>query len=161
MAEDAKRTSTPLWIRLLLIASLAINLAVAGMVIGAISSGGGPGQARDAVREARSTPFIRALDPEDRRGLARDMIRQRDDYRESRDALRARFDALLAALRAEELDQAELQNLLEEQRKALQARNAIGEKVIVERVAQMTLDERRAYADRLEAEVKRRPPPKR
>lgn len=163
MAEDIDRkdrAGAPLWMRLLLIASLGLNLAVAGMVIGAVSSGGGPGQARDAVREARNTPFIRALDPDDRRGLAREMIKDREALRESRETLRARFDALLVALRAETFDVEVVEGLLEDQRSAAQARNQVGENAILRLIAEMSLEDRRAYADRLEETVKRRPPPR-
>lgn len=154
--ETARRTKSPLWMRILLIGSLSINLLVVGMVIGTIASGGGPGQGRDAAREAGGSPFVRALAPNDRRGLMRDMIAERRTLRDSRETLRTRFDALLTALRAETFDADAVAQLLEDQRAATLARNKIGETAILARVASMTLQERRAYADRLEAEIRPR-----
>ena len=157
MAEAETNAKSPTWMRVLLVASLAVNLLIVGMVVGTVASGGGPGQGRDALREAGGSPFIRALAPHDRRGVMRGMVSERRALRESRETLRARFDALLVALRAETFDAAAVEQLLEDQRRALQARNKVGEQAILDRVAAMSLEERRAYADRLEAEVRPRP----
>lgn len=159
MAEADTNTpvKSPTWMRVVLVASLAVNLLIVGMIVGTVASGGGPGQGRDALREASGSPFVRALDPKDRRGVMRGMVSERRALRESRETLRARFDALLVALRAETFDAAAVEQLLEDQRRAVQARNKVGEKVILNRVSAMSVEERRAYADRLEAEIRPRP----
>ena len=102
MAEAETKAKRPTWMRVLLVASLAVNLLIVGMVVGTVASGGGPGQGRDALREAGGSPFIRALDPQDRRGVMRGMVSERRALRVRRETLRARFDALLVALRAGE-----------------------------------------------------------
>ncbi|MEL7026011.1 MAG: periplasmic heavy metal sensor [Pseudomonadota bacterium] len=147
-------TRSPGWMRLVLIVSLAVNLLIVGMVGGAVLSGGGPGGGRDAARDTRGSPFIRALEPDERRQVMRDMVRGSRELRESRETLRVRFDALLVAIRAEDFDKAEVETLLQQQREISQKRNQLGELAILERVSKMSLEERRAYADRLEAAVK-------
>lgn len=146
---------TPLWMRLVLVASLAFNLLVIGMVGGAVLSGGGPGAAREAARDFGGMPFARALGPEDRRALMRDLGRERGALRESRDALRQRFVSLLAVLRADDFDRDALDAIVADQRAAGEARQRLGERLVLDRIAAMSPEARRAYADRLEADVRR------
>lgn len=81
---DAQTTvKSPTWMRIALVASLAVNLLIVGMVVGTVASGGGPGQGRDAVRDAGGSPFVRALEPKDRRGVLRGMVSERRALRES------------------------------------------------------------------------------
>jgi len=153
------RSGSPLWMRGLLVVSLAVNLLVFGMIGGAVLSGGGPGAAREAVRDLDGTPFVRALSPQDRRALLRELRGEREVLRDSRAALRDRFENLLAALRADDFDAASLERILAGQREAATARQLLGERLVLGRITEMSTEERRAYADRLEAEV-RRPRPR-
>ncbi|MDJ1007924.1 MAG: periplasmic heavy metal sensor [Paracoccaceae bacterium] len=146
---------SPLWMRLLLLGSLGLNLLVAGMIGGALLSGAGPGAARDAARDIGVTPFVRALPSEDRRALLRELFRERDGLRDRRRDMRESFAQLLAALRAEELDRAALERIVADQRAAGEARQRLGERLVLDRIEEMTVTERRAYADRLEADVRR------
>ncbi len=155
MADQIEQQNSGRWVRWALIVSLAVNLLVIGMVGGAVLSGGGPGDGDRAARENRGSPFVRALEPGDRRAVMRGMIKERRQLRESREVLKARFDALLTALRAEEFDVDAARALVEQQRKATQDRVIVGETVVLTRIAEMSLEDRRAYADRLEAEVRR------
>lgn len=157
MAETnpAPPPGSPFWIRALLVVSLALNLLVIGMIGGAVLSGGGPGVPREAARELAGTPFVRALPPQDRRAFVRELRGQRDNLRESRAELLARFESLLATLRAEDLDVVALERILGEQREAAAAHQRLGERLVLEQLEEMTIDERRAYADRLEVDVRR------
>ncbi len=159
MAEQSvpAKQGCPGWVRGLLVASLALNLLIVGAVIGAVVSGGGPGHGRDVARETRGTPFVRALSPDDRRKVVRGMVAERRSLREGRDDLRDGFEGLLQALRADSFDEDAIRGSLERQRQAMRKGNEVGEKVLVARLAEMTAEERRAYADRLEAQIRRRP----
>ena len=148
---------TPLWLRLVLVASLALNLLVVGVVGGAVVSRGGPGE---HTRGAGGNPFIAALPRDERRAVFGEMRRESGPGRRSHAELRARFDALLAEIRAEEFDAGAVAALLEEQRSAGSARQEAGERVLIARLTQMTQAERMAYADRLEDTLKRRGPPR-
>lgn len=153
-------TETPVkrrrWLYPVLFLSLALNLLIVGMVVGWMASPHGPrgsnfGGARGLVGE----PFLRALPDDQRRALIRDMAREAPRIRESRDSLRTRFNAFLEALRADPYDTDRVAALLRDQRDAALRRNEMGEQLLLERLAAMTPDQRRAYADALETSLKR------
>lgn len=145
------------WQMPLLILSLGVNLMVAGIVAGAWLSPDGPRKRGDdhrAVRGVLGEPFFRALPEDQRREMAREVLGDRERYREGREALRARFENFLAALRAESFDRAELERLLDEQRQAAVSRQDFGETLLLDRLEAMTQSERAAYADALEDRLK-------
>src|SRR6056297_1168972 len=86
---DTAKPRTPLWLRLTLLGSLALNLLVIGAVAGAFVFGG---PEHRALRD-RGDPvpvFIRALDPTDRRALRQDLLENlRDRARDGRGATRS------------------------------------------------------------------------
>jgi uncharacterized membrane protein len=101
------------------------------------------------------TPFIRALEPEDRRALAQEMRRDGARLRENRSALRARFEALLTALNADPFDPDAVRSILREQRDIALKRQNIGEALLVDQLAKLSREERAAYADRLARDLHR------
>jgi len=143
----------------LLVASLALNLLIVGAFVGAaLRHDRDDGRERSEVsREMGRTPFIAALDPEDRREIGRRLMRDAGPLRENRAELRERFDRLLAALRADDFDRDTVEALLAEQREAGAQRLEIGEGAILDRLEEMSPDARRAYADRLDRSLRRRP----
>jgi uncharacterized membrane protein len=149
------RTAT--WVKVVLVLSLGLNLAVLGVIAGAWLSPDGPRQTRidTAARDLGATPFVRALDPEDRRALFQAMRREAEPLRQNRDELRLRFEALLGALRADPFDPSEVQSLLALQRGAATERQMIGERLLVDQLAAMSPEARDAFADRLEDALRR------
>lgn len=147
----------PIWLRVVFVASLGLNLLVLGLVGGAILFGDGP---REKAREAGVNPFILALPPDERRQLIRDVRRAAEPGRRSHAELRQRFDALLTEIRAERFDAGAVAALLEEQRSAGSARQTDGERALIARLSQMSQADRAAYADRLEAALKRHRSPR-
>lgn len=146
------------WVLPVLFASLAINLLVLGMIGGAMLSPEGPRQRGDGERSLRGVigePFVRALPSGERQALVRDAMENRDRVRESRESLRQRFDAFLAALRADPFDPAEVTRLMGEQRQAAVRRQELGEELLLRRLEAMSAEERAAYADALEEGLKR------
>jgi uncharacterized membrane protein len=138
------------WLMPAFLVSLALNLLVAGMVVGWMGNKRGPDNPDDRRAGALvGTPFVRALPPDDRRALARELQSNRTALRDNREALRARFDTLLAALRADPFDPEAVRQVLADQRNTASARQDIGEELLIARLAAMTPDARRAYADRL------------
>lgn len=157
MAEsdlDRTRVGTPLWVRIVLGVSLALNVLVAGVVLGA-ALGGGPG---DRVRgDPGAMPFVRALAPEERRALLREMRREGGErLPAARRETRERVGALLAALRAETMDRGAVEALLNAQTAEGAARQALGQKVLLDHLERLGPEARRAYADRLEDALKAR-----
>lgn len=145
------------WIMSVLLLSLATNLLIVGVVVGAMLSPDGPRRTdgdQRAVRGLIGEPFVRALPTDMRRALIRDVVQNRSQFRESRESLRQRFEAFLAALRAETFDVEEATRLLGEQRNAAIRRQELGEQLLLNRLTEMTFEERAAYADALEDALK-------
>lgn len=144
------------WLKLALVVSVALNLGVAGLVLGARL---GDGPRRDMPRDLSFGPFSEALSDKDRRALRRDLMGRLGEFRTSREAARAEFAGLLAALRAEPFDPEGLKTALA----AIETRNAerleLGRSLIEKRLVEMTPEERLAFADRLERGIQRRPKP--
>ncbi|MDH3262384.1 MAG: periplasmic heavy metal sensor [Paracoccaceae bacterium] len=147
--ETPVRRGAPLWMRLLLFASLALNLLVVGIVVGAIASRRAP----DSVappRDPASALYFRALPGDHRDAFEAGLRRDRERFGIDREALNAEVAATLQVLRADPFEPAALAERIALQRRGLADRTAAGDRLLVERVAAMTPEEREAYADRLE-----------
>jgi uncharacterized membrane protein len=150
-------TPTARWVKVALVASLALNLLILGIVGGAWLSPDGPRGDRmeRAGRDMGATPFIRALEPGDRQALVRSLRREEEPLRQNREELRLRFEALLASVRADPFDPWAVESLLQLQRSAATERQMIGERLLVEQLTTMTPEARDAFADRLEQSLRR------
>ena len=154
MAEQQSMSRLKPWVRALLVASLALNLAVAGLAAGwALRHGGDHAGHHPARLDMAGGPLTRALSDEDRRAIGREM----------RAAWRARagtgpdigesFDALVADLRSVPFDADRVAIQMRAQRDGFAARFEIGQAVLLTHLAAMSDAERAAYADRLEAQI--------
>lgn len=135
--------------------SLMLNLAVAGLVVGAVINQRAPGRS-DMVRDLGFGPYTEALSDEDRVALRRSFMREVPDLRDMRRAMRADLDDLLAVLRAEPFDPAALESVLARQNARMSERIVLGQRLLFDRVAAMTPAARAAFADRLEQVLMRR-----
>lgn len=165
MADDTQKPAGR-WMRPLLVVSLALNLAVAGLVIGGALSdhkggerGGGRGGDRPeaALRGLGPMPFIAALSEADRQALMAAVTTRAGEIAPTRETMRRHFEEMLGVLRAEPFDAAAMAGVLAELRQAGASRLEIGEALMVERFNQMTPAERAAYADRLDKSLHRGP----
>ncbi len=147
-------SSTPRWMRLALIASLAVNLAVAGLVGGAVLSHRDEGHRGRDGRESAIGVITQALSREDRRALRAGMLASRQ---ERRAAVAEDLKALSAALRAQPFDPAAVQTVFERQIGRMSDGLRRGQDIIAARFAAMTAAERTALADRLDAAGARAP----
>jgi hypothetical protein len=175
--------AAPLWLRVGFGLSLALNLAIAGLVVGAAgrdrwddrrsaaADGGGPhgdaghvtGRAadRDNPGGMALSPYAAALPPSDRRALGREVIaRVRSEGIGLRD-LRASVETLVTALRADPYRPEAVAAELARQRAALTRLQEVSQDAVLGRVAQMSAEERRAFADRIEDGLRRRGGPPR
>ncbi len=153
-----KAPSRRRWVTPVLAVSLMCNMLIVGVVAGfVLSNRGGENGARidGPARSLVGIPFIRALEPDDRRDLYRKIERDGDRLRENRSALRARFEALLTALTADAFDPNTVQSILEEQREIALRRQSIGEVLLIEQLTQMSATEREKYAERLARDLRR------
>lgn len=148
-----KTPTTPrlsLTLRIVFALSLALNLAVVGALAGAWWRGGhpeGPGAGGQVAA------LYRALPDEARRSLRAEMRGAMN--RDGQQAMRIR-GRLMAALKAEPFDAAAVEAILVAQADALGAVQQRMRAAWLARVAAMTPDERRAYAERVEAEFAQR-----
>ncbi len=145
-------SATPRGVKIALALSVALNLAVAGLAVGAWL---GDGPHRGMPRDMSFGPFSAALDSDDRRAIRRALMERLGEFREQRAAAQAEFETLLTALRADPFDAGALKSALA----ALEARNAerleLGRSLIETRLIEMSPEERAAFADRLEQGLKR------
>ncbi len=136
-------------LKIALAVSVALNLAVAGMVAGALIKNGGPG--RGMPHDMSFGPFSEALSPDDRKALRQGLMDRASEFRANSKAAKAEFETLIAALRASPFDPAALQSALA----AVEARTAgqleLGRMLIENRIIEMTEPDRLAFAERLEA----------
>ncbi|ROT95869.1 periplasmic heavy metal sensor [Histidinibacterium lentulum] len=142
-------------VRVLLVLSLALNLAVAGVVIGAVvrdgPRGGGP------RIDMTLGPLGRALSPEDRRAVVRDLRQSGALGGMDRTARRQALEETVALLRAEPFEPEALARGFAAQRERGGRLLEAGHGALVARIAAMTPQERAALADRLEAETRQGP----
>lgn len=150
---------SPAWMRVVLVASLAINLLVIGAILGSLGFGGRHRDHVERIRGARELappPFVIALEQDDRRALIARHQSETRGFRRDRGETRAVLSEFLSALRAEEFDAESVRNMLGDELERQRSRQEIGSDLFLDHLARMSSEERRAYADRLERTLKRR-----
>lgn len=151
------------WWRVALVASLALNLGLIGAGVGmALRSDAQQDRARVLqTRDFGFGPFVGAFDDTDRRAMGRDFARSAGEPTQARREVAALFEQMVAALKTEPFDAASFEALLLSQHKMFAERQEMGANLVLARIAQMSAEERTAYADRLDQILKRPPPPPR
>jgi uncharacterized membrane protein len=140
-------------LKIALAVSVALNLAVAGLVAGAWLRDG-PGHLMP--RDLSFGPFTEALNDSDRRELRRTLGERAHGFREARQEMQADLQALLATLRAEPFDPAAAETALTAIANRATDRLDLGRELLAGRILAMSDAERLAFADRLERGLKRR-----
>jgi uncharacterized membrane protein len=151
------------WTRILLVISLGFNLVILGLAGGHELSRvlHGP---RPPVRELGFGPFTEALSPQDRHAMLRDFLRQAKGFAAQRREMRSDFRSLIRALKAEPYDPATFAAVMARQRARTDHWLTLGQKLLQDRIAAMSPQQRAAFADRLLADFtrhRRHPPPPR
>ena len=140
-------------LRIALAVSVALNLAVAGMFVGAMFHGGEMGGPA-GVRELSFGPFTEALSREDRKALRQAFVAKAPDVRNARQQLRVDAQTVLEALRAVPFDPATLTTVMDGQRGRMAARMDAGQAVLRDFLIAMSPEARLAFADRLEQQLR-------
>lgn len=138
----------------MLVASLAVNLGVAGLALG-VWFHGGPGGRGPMVRDPGFGPYDDALRPQDRDALRTAIRGKLGDLATSRQQMAADITAVLATLRADPFDPVALDAALAAQQAHLSARMKIGNDTMRDFLTGLPQADRLAFADRLEAHLKR------
>jgi uncharacterized membrane protein len=155
MSETAKPPMMRRRMRVVLFASLALNLVIIGLVVGVIANGGPPARADHRDRDP-VMPYTRAFDEQQRRKL-------RDAYRSSfapkpgsgKPDLVAGYRQAVDVLRAEPFDALQMNAVVGQQKAHSDRRQKSGQDILTSFLAAMSPKERMAYADRLEVEIER------
>lgn len=143
----------PGWLRWLLLVSLALNLLVAGVVVGHLF-GDGPDR-RVPRADQMGGPLTFALSKEDRREIGKSLRREYREGRPSRSQIAADYRSVIDTLRADPFDRARLEEVFARQLTSATSRIAIGQRLLLERIEGMDTADRRAFADRLEEGLER------
>lgn len=140
------------WMPVLLIASLALNLLIAGVVLGTALRF--KGSDRAAIPPGFGPALYYALPKSDRKSLKGELsdLRGKGSHRRKQD-----FGALSQALRAVPFDPTAVEDLLEKQAQATAELQTALHQQWLAQVTQMSAEERVKYADRLEEVVRRGP----
>ncbi|WP_416951843.1 periplasmic heavy metal sensor [Tropicimonas sp.] len=148
--SDMPRPRRRRGMRILLFVSLALNLAVIGMIGGAIHRfSSGDGEPPHMVsRELGLAPFRFAFDSGERKQLDA-MIRSRnDELGIGRQEWRRSYIDALAAIRAEPFDAGGFRAAMERQAELSVSSRRAGLEIMISQFEAMTSDERQAFADR-------------
>jgi uncharacterized membrane protein len=160
MMNDPKTTSlkSPIrWGRVALIASLALNLAIAGVVGGAMLGRGEHDRNGLIARDVSFGLFNDVFSERDRKELRRAYADANPNMRADRQQMREDLRTILTALRAEPFDAGVLRAALEAGASRIEARQTQGQALVLEHLAAMSVAERVEVANRLENALKRGP----
>lgn len=156
MTEQTSKTvrhRCPAWVKVLLGVSLALNLAIFGLIAG-LSVRGGPLRA-DATGFGYAMPYVMALERADRRALF-NALRSASDLPDRR-MRRAHFEDMMAALRHDPFDRGDVEAVLMRQADAVSQVQAKAQAEWLVVVSEMTPEQRAAYADQIEELLRKGP----
>ncbi|WP_299505626.1 periplasmic heavy metal sensor [uncultured Roseobacter sp.] len=148
--------------KVLLGVSLALNLAVAGLVAGTAFRHGGDGMRgmRSAGFGAYGLPYMIALPKAERRDVIRAVRADREGGVPDRAARRALYSEVLTALRSTPFDAEKLSVAMSGQADAAIRVQKSAQSAWLEVISQMSDAERSAYANEVEEVLRRGPPHK-
>jgi uncharacterized membrane protein len=145
-------------VKVALAVSLALNLAVAGLVAGAFLRHGGLGERGHSAPALHTfgTPYMRALTPDDRRAVLSALRSAGGPDLPDREARREMFQEVLEHLRAVPFDAAALKRSVARQASAAVSTQQAAQAAWLSVVSGMTDAERAAYAEAVEEALRRR-----
>ncbi|MEO1919533.1 MAG: periplasmic heavy metal sensor [Paracoccaceae bacterium] len=149
MVENSSpQTSTPRWIKIALILSLAINLGVVGILGGAALRA--PEARRNNVEAPEGVAMLaRAMPQSHQRELRENLRTQRDELRSDRQELKNLRGRFITSLRAEPFDINAVRDVFASQRTVLDQLTASGHDSVIDQIEKMTPQERALYIRRL------------
>lgn len=143
---------SPRILRLALAASVAVNLAVAGVVAGAVLRDPPP---PDPDRGPAFGMYDRAFTEADRKALRQGFRDHKPAFREGWRALQQDTADLVANLRADPYDPARTADIFARQAERGERMMQLGQGVVAEYLAAMSPEDRHAFAQRLEDRLHR------
>ncbi len=141
-----QRQRSPVWMRVVLAISLALNFAIIGMIVGAFIRFGGPPSEARAPAPVLGALVYRELPLEERRALRRSLADMPSSVRNQQ---RVGLVALTQIIRKDPFDPEAAAEILERGAERREIMQAAAFQIWSNRVSAMSIDERIAYADRL------------
>ncbi len=154
MSDQTQKRRCPVWVKVLLGLSLALNLGIVGLVGGFVLRSDGPMRGAGPGL-GYAMPYVIALERESRRAIFK-AVRE-DPSLPSRADRRAHFNDMLVALRADPMDRAAVEAVLARQAEGVSAVQRRAQVEWLKKVEDMSASEREAYADTVEDILKRGP----
>lgn len=149
--KPANPAKMKLWLRIVLAGSLGLNLAVAGLAVGAAV------RFRDGPQMRPGPMFgvmlFRELDRDARRSLRQKAGGEHGSFH---DRLRAEGEAILTLLRADPFEPDALAQFIEAQAATGHQFQTVVQRAWVAKVETMTAGERASYADELQGRMRRK-----
>lgn len=147
------------WVKLVFALSLAMNLLVVGLVIGAKVGGGHDhgfnprGPEGGMIRELGFGPLASALPRKDRRAIGKAFRAERGSFADNRAAIRRDFNAMMTVLQTEPFDADALQRLMRAQKSRFSETGDTLQRLVIERISLMTPQERKEFAEKIAERV--------
>ena len=153
-----KRPGGTRFLKIALGLSLALNLAVAGVVVGALARPDGPvfKGARAPGAATFGAPYMRALSKDQRRTIAGEIRAELRDAVPDRHYRRQLFEDVLQGLKADPFDPKVLTAATQRQAETAVAVQQAAQRAWIEMVSQMSPKERQEYADAVETSLRKR-----
>lgn len=143
------------WVRILLGFSLALNLLVIGAIAG-LAIKGPPGRSGPPSMREISAPYVSSFSFDAKRNMRKHMRSKLPERSVAIARNRADYAAFLEVVRAESFDAVKATAILEGQLNRAAQMQLLGRDLAIAQIESMTLDERKAYADRVEEALERR-----
>ncbi len=138
-------------LRVILFVSLALNLAVVGLLVGAyLNMSRGDDHPGRISRDLGLSPYLYVLDSEQRRELQKAAAARKGDLRSGRAEWKKAYAESLEVLRSEPFDVDRFRDLMNRQARLADDGRRIGQEVVVVQISEMTAEARAALADKLE-----------
>ncbi len=152
---DGKKPAPLRGLRIALAVSVALNLAVVGLVGGTLLRPDGP-RGPAMPRDPGFGFFHEALTPDNRAELRQRLRSAAPEFAGKPHAPRQDVAAIVAALRADPFVPGALDQAMQAQIVQLRTRLDLGQKLLLDYLSDLPVEERQAIADRLEAAGARR-----
>lgn len=155
MSQQPKHTGAPkrFW-KVLLGASLALNIAVAGVLAGAFWRQNPEHRSHAGGSRQAMSPYFRALEPEQRHAIGKQFRSGRDE--KAKLAAQTQFEAAIRLLRQTPFRAAEFDAVMQQQIIGATKRLQRAQSNLSASIIEMSAQERSNYADRLEAALQHR-----
>ena len=134
--------------KITLVLSLSLNLLVVGMVVG--TAGRMVGHMGTPPRIADTGgAYTAALAPRDRRAIGQAMSEHYRSTNTARPSVREEYRTMIRVLRADPFDREAAQEVLDRQTEYADTRRTLSERVFLDRLEQMSQEERQKFVSRL------------